>query len=166
MSKTDFKDRMPVWQRVNTVYTPLAVPITKTLMVVKGKSLLSRSRSYKDGPQSPESDKFCRFHNDYGTQLQSEKASGTGPYLKYETNRDKNIKNPNLGSPVKNICGPSITGKAEINDPSGKGVIRMIVGGPVGGDSHRAKKALIQEAYGASAREVMDVEPANDALLI
>ncbi|KAL0402093.1 UNVERIFIED_CONTAM: hypothetical protein Slati_4239200 [Sesamum latifolium] len=35
-------------------------------MVVEGKDLLSRPRSYKDGPRQPKSDKFCRFHNDYG----------------------------------------------------------------------------------------------------
>ncbi|KAL0433515.1 UNVERIFIED_CONTAM: hypothetical protein Slati_2685800 [Sesamum latifolium] len=31
-----------------------------------GKNLLSRPRSYKDGPRQPKSDKFYRFHNDYG----------------------------------------------------------------------------------------------------
>ncbi|KAL0305087.1 UNVERIFIED_CONTAM: hypothetical protein Sangu_3051800 [Sesamum angustifolium] len=42
----------------------------------------------------------------------------------------------------------------------------MIAGSPVGRDSQRARKAQIQEAYGASTREVMDIETANDALLI
>ncbi|KAK4406630.1 hypothetical protein Sango_0669500 [Sesamum angolense] len=59
-----------------------------------------------------------------------------------------------------------MTGKAEINDPPRKGVIRMIAGGPVGGDSQRARKAQIQEAYGVMTREMIDVEPANDAPLI
>ncbi|KAL0430629.1 UNVERIFIED_CONTAM: hypothetical protein Sradi_0688900 [Sesamum radiatum] len=61
----DFKDKKPVWQKVNMVYTPLTVPITQALMVVEGKILLSRPRSYKHGPRQPRSDKFCRFHNDY-----------------------------------------------------------------------------------------------------
>ncbi|KAL0462966.1 UNVERIFIED_CONTAM: hypothetical protein Slati_0184200 [Sesamum latifolium] len=65
-SKMDFKDKKPAWQRVNTVYTPLPVLITQTLMAVDGNSLLCRPRSYKDGPQHPKSNKFCRFHNDYG----------------------------------------------------------------------------------------------------
>ncbi|KAK4397345.1 hypothetical protein Sango_1571100 [Sesamum angolense] len=64
--KTDFKDKRPAWQRVNTVYKPLVVPITQALMAVEGKGLLSRPRTYKDGPQRPKSDKFCQFHNDYG----------------------------------------------------------------------------------------------------
>ncbi|KAL0442184.1 UNVERIFIED_CONTAM: hypothetical protein Sradi_0157300 [Sesamum radiatum] len=63
--KINFKDKKPMWQRVNTVNTPLAVPITQALMAVESKGLLSRPRSYKDGPQRPKSDKFCRFHNDY-----------------------------------------------------------------------------------------------------
>ncbi|KAL0448383.1 UNVERIFIED_CONTAM: hypothetical protein Slati_1394700 [Sesamum latifolium] len=65
-SKTDFKDKKSAWQRVNMVYTPLTVPITQALMTVEGKGLLSRPRSYKDGPQRPKLDKFYRFHNDYG----------------------------------------------------------------------------------------------------
>ncbi|KAL0449072.1 UNVERIFIED_CONTAM: hypothetical protein Slati_1463600 [Sesamum latifolium] len=44
---------------------PLTVPITQALMAVEGEGLLSRPRSYKDGPRQPKSDKFCRFHNDY-----------------------------------------------------------------------------------------------------
>ncbi|KAL0457860.1 UNVERIFIED_CONTAM: hypothetical protein Slati_0413200 [Sesamum latifolium] len=35
----------------------------------------------------------------------------------------------------------SMTGKAEVNDPPRKGVIGMITGGPVGGDSQRARTA-------------------------
>ncbi|KAL0461155.1 UNVERIFIED_CONTAM: hypothetical protein Slati_0003100 [Sesamum latifolium] len=38
---------------------PLTVPITQALMVVEGKGLLTRPRSYKDGPQQPKLDKFC-----------------------------------------------------------------------------------------------------------
>ncbi|KAL0406631.1 UNVERIFIED_CONTAM: hypothetical protein Slati_3977000 [Sesamum latifolium] len=41
----------------------------------------------------------------------------------------------------------------------------MIAGCPVGGDSQRARKAQVQKAYGTSIKEIMDVEPANDALI-
>ncbi|KAL0419185.1 UNVERIFIED_CONTAM: hypothetical protein Sradi_1332000 [Sesamum radiatum] len=64
-SKTDFKDKKPVWHRVNTVYTPLVVPITQAIMTMENKGLQSKPRSYKDEPQYPKSDKFCQFHNDY-----------------------------------------------------------------------------------------------------
>ncbi|KAK4384153.1 hypothetical protein Sango_3086000 [Sesamum angolense] len=56
-------------------------------------------------------------------------------------------------------------GKIEVNDSPRKGVIRMIVGGPIGRLT-RARKTQIRETYGTVAREVMDVEPANDAPLI
>ncbi|KAL0449397.1 UNVERIFIED_CONTAM: hypothetical protein Slati_1496100 [Sesamum latifolium] len=42
----------------------------------------------------------------------------------------------------------------------------MIVGGPAGGDSQRARKAQVREAYETAVKEVMDVEPAKDAPLI
>ncbi|KAL0451249.1 UNVERIFIED_CONTAM: hypothetical protein Slati_1103000 [Sesamum latifolium] len=60
----------------------------------------------------------------------------------------------------------SMMGKAEVNDPPRKGIIRMIAGSPVGGDSQRARKAQIREAYGTTMKEIMDVELANDAPLI
>ncbi|KAL0420617.1 UNVERIFIED_CONTAM: hypothetical protein Slati_3084600 [Sesamum latifolium] len=57
-------------------------------------------------------------------------------------------------------------GKAEVNDPPRKGVIKMIAGGPASGDSQRARKAQVREAYRTTIKEIMDVEPANDAPLI
>ncbi|KAK4382228.1 hypothetical protein Sango_2892300 [Sesamum angolense] len=164
--RSDFKDKKPAWQRVNTVYTPLAVPITQALMAVEGKGLLSRPKSYKDGPQQPKSDKFRRFHNDYwhttnecrhlkneterlieNRYLQEyvcwEKGRGTGPYQKYKTDIDENVKNPSLESPVKGVPSPSITGNTEINDPQKKSVIRMIVSSPSGGDLQRSRKAQV-----------------------
>ncbi|KAL0445289.1 UNVERIFIED_CONTAM: hypothetical protein Slati_2251600 [Sesamum latifolium] len=42
----------------------------------------------------------------------------------------------------------------------------MIASGPADGDSQRARKAQIREAYGTTMKEIMDVEPANDAPLI
>ncbi|KAL0463136.1 UNVERIFIED_CONTAM: hypothetical protein Slati_0201200 [Sesamum latifolium] len=164
-SKMDFKDKKPAWQRVNAVYTPLTIPITQALMVVEGKGLLSRSRSYKDGPQRPKSDKFCRFYNDYRHTTEECR------HLKSEIERL--IQNGYLQeyvcwekARVKDVPRSSITGKVEDNDPPRKGVIRMIVGGSIGGDSQRARKAQVREAYKNEIREVMDVEPANDAPFI
>ncbi|KAL0298798.1 UNVERIFIED_CONTAM: hypothetical protein Sradi_6539600 [Sesamum radiatum] len=61
---------------------------------------------------------------------------------------------------------PSIMGKTKVNDQRRNGVIRMIVGGPIGGDSQRGRKAQVREAYETLAREVMDAESSNDAPLI
>ncbi|KAL0394522.1 UNVERIFIED_CONTAM: hypothetical protein Slati_4418400 [Sesamum latifolium] len=158
-------------------------------MTVEGKGLLSRPRTYKDGPRQPKSDKFCRFYNDYGHTIEQcrhlkseiqrliqngylqeyvcwEKARGTGPYQKQETDKGKEVKNPNPGSPVKDMPRTSMVGRAEVNDPPRKGKIRMITGGPAGGDSQRARKAQVQEAYGTKMKEIMDVEPVDDTPLI
>ncbi|KAL0405545.1 UNVERIFIED_CONTAM: hypothetical protein Slati_3868400 [Sesamum latifolium] len=64
--RTEFKEKKAPYQRINTVYTLLTVPITQALMAVEGKGLLTRPRSWKEGPQRPQSDKFFHFHNDYG----------------------------------------------------------------------------------------------------
>ncbi|KAL0420785.1 UNVERIFIED_CONTAM: hypothetical protein Slati_3101400 [Sesamum latifolium] len=60
----------------------------------------------------------------------------------------------------------SMMGRPKVNDPPRKGVIRMIAGSPAGGDSQRARKAKVRETYEIKMKEIMDVEPANDAPLI
>ncbi|KAL0289040.1 UNVERIFIED_CONTAM: Transposon Ty3-G Gag-Pol polyprotein [Sesamum radiatum] len=66
----------PPFQRVNAVH-PLTVPITQALMVVKEKNLIARPRSWRDTPQRPKSDKFYRFHNDYGHTTEEYSGSST-----------------------------------------------------------------------------------------
>ncbi|KAL0458429.1 UNVERIFIED_CONTAM: hypothetical protein Slati_0470100 [Sesamum latifolium] len=150
-TRMDFKDKKPAWQRVNMVYTPLTVPITQALMAVEGKGLLSRPRTYRDEPRQPKSDKFCRFHNDYGHTIEECR------HLKSEIERL--IQNRYLQE-------TSMMGRTEVNDPPRKGIIRMIIDGPAGGDSQRARKARVREAYGIKMKEIMDVEPIDDTPLI
>ncbi|KAL0427551.1 UNVERIFIED_CONTAM: hypothetical protein Slati_2929900 [Sesamum latifolium] len=132
---------------------PLTVPITQTLMAVEGKGLLSRPRTYRDGPRQPK------------VRLLG-KARGTGPYQKHVTDKGKEVKDPSPTSPVKNVPRTSMMGRTEVNDPPRKGIIRMITGGPAGGDSQRVKNAQVRKAYGIKMKEIMDVEPANDTPLI
>ncbi|KAL0445050.1 UNVERIFIED_CONTAM: hypothetical protein Slati_2227700 [Sesamum latifolium] len=157
-------------------------------MAVEGKGLLTRPRSWRDTPQRPKFDKFYRFHNDYGHTMEEcrhlkneiekliqngylqeyvcwKKARGTGPYQKKE---DK-IKGTRATSPeqssregVKHALGS----QGEITDLPRKGIIRMIVGGPSGEDSHHARKSHIREAYDISLREVLEVEAMGDTPLI
>ncbi|KAL0437588.1 UNVERIFIED_CONTAM: hypothetical protein Sradi_0466700 [Sesamum radiatum] len=56
--------------------------------------------------------------------------------------------------------------KGEISDPLQKGVIRMIVGGSMGGDSHHARKSQVREAHDVPLEEILDVEAMEDAPLI
>ncbi|KAL0417247.1 UNVERIFIED_CONTAM: hypothetical protein Slati_3556600 [Sesamum latifolium] len=129
-------------------------------MAVEGKGLLARPRSWKEGPQRPQSDKFCRFHNDYchtteecrhlkneierliqNEYLQEyvcwEKARGTGLYQKKETDRSKKAKAANPEA-----------------SPRG------------GGDSHHARKAEIRKAHNETITKVLDVETAEDTPII
>ncbi|KAL0410841.1 UNVERIFIED_CONTAM: hypothetical protein Slati_3673800 [Sesamum latifolium] len=48
--QNEFREKKAPYQRINTVYTPLTVPITQALMAVEGKGLLARPRSWKEGP--------------------------------------------------------------------------------------------------------------------
>ncbi|KAL0428391.1 UNVERIFIED_CONTAM: hypothetical protein Slati_3013900 [Sesamum latifolium] len=80
--------------------------------------------------------------------------------------KGKEVKNSSPRSPVKDMPRTSMMEKAKVNDPPRKGVIKMIAGGPIGGDSQRGRKAQVREAYGTTIKEIMDVEPANNAPLI
>ncbi|KAL0361738.1 UNVERIFIED_CONTAM: hypothetical protein Sradi_3858300 [Sesamum radiatum] len=57
-------------------------------------------------------------------------------------------------------------GRAEVKDPPRKGIIRMTTDGPISGDSQGAKKAQVREAHGTKMKEIMDMEPADEAPLI
>ncbi|KAL0345312.1 UNVERIFIED_CONTAM: hypothetical protein Sradi_4362500 [Sesamum radiatum] len=78
----------------------------------------------------------------------------------------KEVKDPSPASPVKSVPRTSMMGRTEVNDPPRKGIIRMITGGPADGDSQRARKAQVREAYGIKMKEIIDVEPADDTPLI
>ncbi|KAL0445686.1 UNVERIFIED_CONTAM: hypothetical protein Slati_1696500 [Sesamum latifolium] len=95
-----------------------------------------------------------------------EKAMGTGPYQKREGDKAKEIRatsperSPNGGA--RQISGST----GDDNNIPRKGIIRMITGGPAGGDSHRARKSQIREAHDMSLKEVIEVEAMEDAPLI
>ncbi|KAL0416411.1 UNVERIFIED_CONTAM: hypothetical protein Slati_3473000 [Sesamum latifolium] len=158
-------------------------------MAVEGKGLLVRPRSWKEGPQRPQSDKFCRFHNDYGHTTEEyrhlkneierliqngylqeyvrwEKARGTGPYQRKEADRAKEPKGATHEAPPRESPQAGMKKKTDLNNIPCKGVIRMITGGPVGGDSHHARKTGIRRAHGESITEVLDVEAEEDTPII
>ncbi|KAL0439227.1 UNVERIFIED_CONTAM: hypothetical protein Slati_2405700 [Sesamum latifolium] len=187
--RADLRDRKPPFQRVNTVYTPLTVPITQAFMAVKEKGLITRPRSWRDTPQRPKSDKFCRFLNDYGHTTEEcrhlkneierliqngylqeyvcwERARGTGPYQKKEGDKAREIRAPSPGRPSREGAKQTLGSKEDNNDIPRKGVIRMIAGGPSGGDSHQARKSQVREAHQISVKEVLDIEIMEDAPII
>ncbi|KAL0439262.1 UNVERIFIED_CONTAM: hypothetical protein Slati_2409200 [Sesamum latifolium] len=109
-----FRTRSSLLESERTLYS-VDCTYYQALMVVEGKGLLARPRSWKEGPQRPKFDKFCRFHNDYGHTTEEcrhlkneierliqngylqkyvcwEKARGTGPYQKQEAKNSKEMK--------------------------------------------------------------------------
>ncbi|KAL0454886.1 UNVERIFIED_CONTAM: hypothetical protein Slati_0827800 [Sesamum latifolium] len=133
--------------------------------------------------QRPKSDKFCCFHNDYGHSTEEyrhlkneierliqngylqeyvcwEKARGTGPYQKKDGDKTSSPERSSREE-AKQTSG----GEGE-NDDIPARVIRMIAGGPSGGDSHQARKSQVREAHQISIKEVLNVETMEDAPLI
>ncbi|KAL0438686.1 UNVERIFIED_CONTAM: hypothetical protein Slati_2351600 [Sesamum latifolium] len=187
--RVDTRDRKPPFQRVNAMYTPLTVPITQAFMAVEEKGLITQPRAWRDTPQRPKSNKFCRFHNDYGHTTEEcrhlkneierliqngymqeyvcwEKARGTGPYQKKEGDKAREIRTSSPKRPPREGDKQASGSKGENNDAPRKGVIWMIAGGPSGGDSHQARKSQVQEAHHVSIKEVLDVETMEDTPLI
>ncbi|KAL0420577.1 UNVERIFIED_CONTAM: hypothetical protein Slati_3080600 [Sesamum latifolium] len=95
-----------------------------------------------------------------------EKARGTGPYQKKETDRAKEPKGANHEASPRGGPKAGTNEKMDPNDIPRKGIIRMMTGGPIGGDSHHARKAEIRKAHGETITEVLDVETAEDAPII
>ncbi|KAL0395268.1 UNVERIFIED_CONTAM: hypothetical protein Slati_4493000 [Sesamum latifolium] len=142
--QTDSRERKAPYQRINTVYTLLTEPITQALMAVEGKRLLARPRSWRDGPQRSQLDKFCRFLNDYGHTTEEcrllknkierliqngylqeyvcwEKARGMGPYQKKETNRAKEPRGANQEAPPRESLQAGMKEKMDPNNVPRKG---------------------------------------------
>ncbi|KAL0405124.1 UNVERIFIED_CONTAM: hypothetical protein Slati_3826300 [Sesamum latifolium] len=144
--RNEFREKKAPYQRINTVYSPLTLPITQALMEVEGKRLLTRPRSWKEGPQRLQSDKFCHFHNDYDHTTEEchhlkneierliqngylqeyvcwEKARGIDHYQKKETDRSKEAKVANPEASPRG--GPKMVtnDKTDSNDPPRKGEV-------------------------------------------
>ncbi|KAL0408049.1 UNVERIFIED_CONTAM: hypothetical protein Sradi_1739300 [Sesamum radiatum] len=90
---------------------------------------------------------------------------GTGPYQK-EGDRAREVRAPCLGRSSKEGAKQTTGSKEDNNDVPRKGIIRMIVGGPSGGDSHQARKSQVREAHQISIKETMDIETIEDAPVI
>ncbi|KAL0386049.1 UNVERIFIED_CONTAM: hypothetical protein Sradi_2999200 [Sesamum radiatum] len=139
--------------------------------------------------QKSKFDKFYRFHNDYGHTTEEcrhlknkierliqngylqeyvcwERARGTGPYQKKEGDRAREVRAPSPGRPSRERAKQTPESKNDNNDIPRNGIIRMIAGGPSGGDSHQARKSQVREAHQISIKEALDIETVEDAPII
>ncbi|KAL0443541.1 UNVERIFIED_CONTAM: hypothetical protein Slati_2076800 [Sesamum latifolium] len=175
--RVDLRERKSHFQRVNAIHPPDG-PHHTSLYGCRGKRADSATQVMERHAQRPKSDKFCRFHNDYGHSTEEcrhlkneierliqngylqeyvgwEKARGTGPYQKKDGDKTSSPEQSSREG-----------GKGENDDIPRKGVIHMIAGGPSGGDSHQARKSQVREAHQISIKKVLDVETMEDAPLI
>ncbi|KAL0356312.1 UNVERIFIED_CONTAM: hypothetical protein Sradi_4078100 [Sesamum radiatum] len=85
-----------------------------------------------------------------------------------EERRDKarEVRAPSPGGLSREGAKQTTGAKEDHNDIPGKGLIRMIAGGPLGGDSHQAQKSQVQEAHQICIKEVRDIEVMEDAPII
>ncbi|KAL0463113.1 UNVERIFIED_CONTAM: Pro-Pol polyprotein [Sesamum latifolium] len=95
-----------------------------------------------------------------------EKTRGTSPYQKKEGDKAREVRASSPERSSREGAKQTSGGKGENNDIPRKGVIRMIAGGPLGGDSHQARKSQVREAHQISIIEVLDVETMEDTPLI
>ncbi|PIN25778.1 hypothetical protein CDL12_01474 [Handroanthus impetiginosus] len=55
----------PFMQRLDN-FTPLKIPRSQVLMEIESSNIIRRPLRASQGPTRPKSDKFCKFHNEYG----------------------------------------------------------------------------------------------------
>ncbi|KAL0385498.1 UNVERIFIED_CONTAM: hypothetical protein Sradi_2944100 [Sesamum radiatum] len=146
-------------------YTPLKAPKAEILTVAERQGIMQWPRKMKDNPKRLKFDKYCRFHKDRG----------------HNTEDCNHLKNE-----IEKLIQRGYLKEYVENNPSG--VIGVVTGGPAGGDSAHAHKALVRAASTFqeidSCREVIitgmpeeeitfsssdlekGVTPHNDALVI
>ncbi|KAL2246159.1 UNVERIFIED_CONTAM: hypothetical protein Sindi_2884100 [Sesamum indicum] len=136
-------------------YTPLNAPRGEILVVVERQGLINQwPKKMKDNPKRFKSDKYCRFHRDRGHTTEEchhlkneiEKLIQRG-YLKEYVNQEP--KHQPRDSTSKQA------GNGD-NLPTA-GVIAVISGGPAGGDSANARRALTRAARGSHAQTPIQV---------
>ncbi|KAL0440285.1 UNVERIFIED_CONTAM: hypothetical protein Slati_2511500 [Sesamum latifolium] len=88
------------------------------------------------------------------------------PYQKKETDRTKEPRGANQEASPRESPQAGMKEKMDPNNVPRKGIIRMITGGPVGGDSHQARKTEIRRAHSETIIEVLDVEATEETPVI
>ncbi|KAL0408408.1 UNVERIFIED_CONTAM: hypothetical protein Sradi_1775200 [Sesamum radiatum] len=144
--RIDTRDKKPPFQRVKAVYTPLTVPITQAFMAVEEKGLLTCPRNMCVGRKPEARDPIKKERGAEG--------------------RVKETRTTSLERSPKEGAKQALGSKGNNNDIPRKRVIRMITGGPSGGDSHHVRKSQIREAYDVPPKEVIEVEAVEDTPFI
>ncbi|XP_011102021.1 uncharacterized protein LOC105180059 [Sesamum indicum] len=136
-------------------YTLLNAPRGEILVVAEQQGLINQwPKKMKDNPKRFKSDKYCRFHRDRGHTTEE------CHHLKNEI--EKLIQRGYLKEYVNQ--GPKHQPRDSTSKQAGNGnnlptagVIAVISGGPAGGDSANARRALTRAARGSHAQTPIQV---------
>ncbi|KAK4394707.1 hypothetical protein Sango_1625000 [Sesamum angolense] len=142
LNESNQRDRRRIPPSDITRYTPLSAPRAEILVVAKQQGIVQWPSRMRENPKRMKSDKYCLFHKDRGHGTEDcfhlkdeiEKLIRRG-YLKEYVNRSNQPQEGNSRPPRE---------RREIEDKQNKpnqdnlptaGIIGVISGGPVGGDS-------------------------------
>lgn len=146
-------------------FTSLTLPPAELLEVVLQKPGVYRPAKAGELPRNPKSDKFCRFHNDYGHDTNDcrnlkaaiEKLIQEGHLLEYVRKEYDNFRKCKEDREEK--IDPRKGKGPRAEEPLQKTeTITMIYGGLTNGDSNRSRKASIHKVEAFEHYEVFKLE--------
>lgn len=154
----DKMDRFP------KTFTPLTKQPAELLVVVLKKPGVQFPYGHDKSPRQPQSDKFCKFHNEYGhytndcrnLKMTIEKLIQEGELLEYVRKEAGALKRRKEETTVD--VSKESDRAHQSKGPTSKGVIHMIHGGPLGEASNRSRKAYIWEAKSQERHHVFEIE--------
>ncbi|XP_073152599.1 uncharacterized protein [Henckelia pumila] len=152
-----------------TSFTPLRMSKVRALQICDDRKLTQRPPWTENGPRNRQSDKYCHFHNEYGhttedcRQLDQEieriiqqhfeikniliRQEGYRPNRK---ERGRSRQRARTAPPHEDFNRPNQDQPRDDRAhqrpaPPARGIINMISGGPIDGDSNRARKTSSQK---------------------
>ncbi|XP_012833437.1 PREDICTED: uncharacterized protein LOC105954309 [Erythranthe guttata] len=137
-------------------YAPLVAQPGEILLAIENNPKLKWPRTYAEAPKrSPTLGSFCRFHNDYGhttnecQHLRDEierliRAKNLPQFVKEGNQRPQQFPARRASEPRKPEPGrEKLNERKDQVEPTN--FISMILGGPSGGDSNRARRAHLRQ---------------------
>ncbi|KAL2251291.1 UNVERIFIED_CONTAM: hypothetical protein Sindi_2251400 [Sesamum indicum] len=153
-------------------YTPLNTTGERVMMLVEKEGLLQRPGKMRDTPAKKNSNKYCRFHKHKGHDTEDcyqlkdeiERLIRQGYFRHLIENRSETGHRSRSRSHERNRKDEAGKSIVRDNAPT-KGIIHTISGGPIEGDSSRARKRYARENRYKYGGQMMHVESQEDMFL-
>ncbi|KAK6150854.1 hypothetical protein DH2020_015786 [Rehmannia glutinosa] len=155
-------------------YAPLKARRSEILVVAERKGLIQPPQPMKENPKRQKSEKYCHFHRDRGHTTEEchhlkneiEKLIRRGYLKEFVDKSREDHQKRNDASKSKDVNRDHASGSGrkepEKHNLPTAGVIGVISGGPTGGDSHRARKALLRATKGVHSQIDQSLEQIYD----